>query len=328
MAGPLVIGAVILGRKRAAWDRLTDSKQLTRAQREELNKIILDKAAATGLGWLTSQEVDQYGLGQSLRYAARQAVTHLLQHSYPDQFAQLTSLDDLPATAELPFDEIVIDGTINFLANTPLGQTVTTLPKADFLVQEVSAASIIAKVARDNYMISIADQYPGYGFEQHVGYGTIQHYHALRELGVCPEHRRSFRPIQQLIDGTDPAEAPIATKSKTTTGLGQCAEYLVISYLQDRAHTLIAHNYKTKTYEIDIISYDAQNIYFTEVKYRKTAQHGTALAQVTPRKQQQMRYAAEAFLATHDEFRHLQPLLAVAAVSGPDFTIEGWLILQ
>lgn len=367
-AGPLVIGAVILGRKRPAWDQLTDSKQLTRHQREELNQIILDKASATALGWLSSRKVDQYGLGQSLRYAARLALTNLLQHNYPETFAKLTNLTDLPPDAQLPFDEIVIDGTINFLADTPLSPYVTILPKADFLVKEVSAASIIAKVARDRYMVELTQQYPGYGFEQHVGYGTLQHQQALQQLGPCPEHRRSFRPIQRLLSASEapavsadvPAHATPAsmittakaTTSKTstssarkartatnglsspqsfagsTTSLGQCAEYLVINYLQERGHTLLAHNYKTKTYEIDIVTRDQQTICFTEVKYRKNPNHGSPLLQITPQKQHRMHYAATAFLAAHPEFRALQPLLAVAAVSGPDFQIEDWFTLS
>lgn len=86
-----------------------------------------------------------------------------------------------------------------FSRDTPLESLVSTLPKADLLVREVSAASIIAKVARDRYMAEIALQYPAYGFEKHVGYGTALHKNALLEHGPCPEHRQSFRPIREII---------------------------------------------------------------------------------------------------------------------------------
>ena len=172
-AGPLVIGAVILPDQKPDWvDELTDSKKLSVKKREKLNELILKEAAATGLGWVSSQEIDELGLAASLKLAARRAV-EAVQKSH------------------VPFTEIIIDGTINFLAGTKLENYVTILPKADFLIKEVSAASIIAKVARDHYMYEHEEKYPAYGFEKHVGYGTAAHQKALKEHGVCPEHRRA-----------------------------------------------------------------------------------------------------------------------------------------
>lgn len=313
-AGPLVIGAVVLQDNQAPWtSELTDSKRLSPKKRELLNAVILEKALATGLGWVPVTELDQHGLGAALKIAARRATEQILAQN-------------------ISFDEIIIDGTINFLTQTPLEDKVTVLPKADLLVKEVSAASIIAKVARDHYMIKLAETYPEYGFDRHVGYGTTLHKQALLEHGICPEHRKSFRPIQELLSSqTVPTlnsqNDHIRSQSSTTTAIGQKAETLITEYLIQHGHTITARNFKTKTYEIDIISTKNQQIYFTEVKYRKNHRHGTPLAQITPTKQRQIRRAAELYLTHHPEFHQYQPLLAAGAVEGLDFRVTDWIII-
>ena len=355
-AGPLVVGAVLLGPNFPddVRDQLTDSKKLTAKKRETLNQLILDQAAATGLGWVSATEIDRYGLGPALKLAARRAVKQILttcktQNTAKAQTSNPKDSTETPSAGPeiLKFDEIIIDGTINLLADTPLAGQVTLLKKADLLVKEVSAASIIAKVARDRYMTELADRYPGYGFEKHVGYGTAAHQAALRDLGPCPEHRRSFRPIQNLLNAGNSCAVPLdaapassqpqtSTASRTlaepkhfsTTDLGQTAESIVADHLTQQGHDIIARNFKTKTYEIDLISRLGQTIYFTEVKYRKTSRRGSPLASITIAKQKQMRYAAEAFLATHPEFRTYDTKLAVAAVIGPEFTFQEWFALD
>lgn len=290
-AGPLVIGAVILPDEKPAWVAgLTDSKKLTAKKREALNEIILKEAVATGLGWVSSQELDKIGLSAALKLAARRAVEEV-RAKHPS------------------FQEIIIDGTINFLADTSLGPYVTTLKKADFLIKEVSAASIIAKVARDHYMYDLAKKYPEYGFETHVGYGTAAHRAALNAYGPCPEHRKSFKPLQQTI---------------TTKKLGDRGETVVADYLASLGHTIIARNHKTKFYEIDIISVKGDKIYFTEVKYRKSEFRGTALDQITPQKLRQMRFAAESFLKFKPQFKNYNPILAAASVAGNNFKLQDW----
>lgn len=317
-AGPLVVGAVILGGKFTAeqlpeqsselqdfWQSLTDSKKLTEKKRTTLNEIILAEATATGLGWVSASELDQRGLGPSLKLAARRAVKQVL-------------------ATKVPFTEIIIDGTINLLDNTPLKDRVTLLKKADFLIKEVSAASIIAKVARDNYMKELSKQYPAYGFEKHVGYGTAAHKAALEQFGVCLEHRQSFKPIQKILQ-TQPMEP--GKPSNNSTASGQHAEQIVANYLEANGHKIVAHNCKTKTYEIDLISTKDQRIYFTEVKYRQNASHGSGLDQITAAKLARMRYAANKYLTTHSEFQTLQPLLAVASVEGNNYQITDWFTL-
>lgn len=170
LAGPLVAGAVVLAEPISG---LKDSKLLSKIQREKLDKIIRDEALAFGIGWATAAEIDELGLTSSCRLAMKRALEEIT----------------------LDYDEIIIDGNYNFLSEN---QKAKTLIKADALIPAVSAASIIAKVARDNYMVGLAEKFPGYGFEQNAGYGTVKHLAALAEFGPSNFHRFSFAPIKTL----------------------------------------------------------------------------------------------------------------------------------
>lgn len=170
-AGPLVAGAVILDR---AIVGLRDSKKLTKLQRSELAPIILDEAAAYGLGWVWPDELDAVGLSEAVRLAMFRALSEISEE----------------------YDEVIIDGNINFF---PDNMKCRAVIKADDSVPAVSAASIIAKVARDNYMREISVKYPEYGFDKHVGYGTSLHQQMLKLYGVSDIHRKSFRPIRTLL---------------------------------------------------------------------------------------------------------------------------------
>lgn len=167
-AGPMVVGAVLLGD--ADIPGLTDSKKLTKKQRERLDIEIRQKAVAIGLGWVSAKQIDTIGLSAALKLASRRALEHI-RHDYK---------------------EIIIDGTIALIDDP----RVTLLPKADLLIPSVSAASIVAKVARDNYMRHLDEVFPGYKFSGHVGYGTAAHRVAIETLGVTPLHRLSFAPLR------------------------------------------------------------------------------------------------------------------------------------
>jgi ribonuclease HII len=170
-AGPVVAGAVILDDPIPG---IKDSKLLGRKQREKLAAVIHKQALAIGLGWVQPAEVDELGLTAAVGLAMHRAVE------------QITG----------QYDEIIIDGNFNFLMNNPKARAVI---KADASVPAVSAASIVAKVARDQYMSEVAAaDYPEYGFERHVGYGTALHLERLRIHGISDLHRRSFKPIKLL----------------------------------------------------------------------------------------------------------------------------------
>jgi ribonuclease HII len=169
-AGPLVVGAVILDTPIAG---LTDSKLLKPAKRQQLSLEIYASARAFGLGWVSAADVDKLGLTSAVRLAMERAVSSIT----------------------IDADEIIVDGKYNFLAKDLRART---LIQADLTVPSVSAASIIAKVARDDWMAQAALDYPGYGFERHVGYGTKQHMTALQANGICEIHRKSYKPVQQF----------------------------------------------------------------------------------------------------------------------------------
>ncbi len=331
-AGPLVIGACILGdwqnSESAEWiEKLTDSKKLSAKRREELYVLIKEKALAAATGWVSSAEIDEIGLSEALRLATRRAVEQIQQ-------------------TKVPFSEIIIDGTMNFLAGTKLEKYVSTLKKGDFLVKEISAASILAKVERDNYMAKLDTVYPEYGFGKHVGYGTAAHQKAMEEFGLTPEHRRSFSPVREIAEGKTTVKPKTATrletaaepkntseqktknKQKTTTKqLGDRGEQVVVDFLVAAGHEIVARNYKTKLFEVDIISRKNEVLYLTEVKYRSDHDFGEALDFIDKKKQQKMHLAVGGFMATHPEYADFRPTLAVAAVD-KDFNLEEWFELD
>ena len=324
-AGPLVIGACILGdwqnSENAEWiKKLTDSKKLSAKRRDELYVLIKEKALAAATGWVSSVEIDEIGLSEALRLATRRAVEQIQK-------------------TKVPFSEIIIDGTMNFLAGTKLEKYVSTLKKGDFLVKEISAASILAKVERDNYMAKLDAVYPEYGFGKHVGYGTAAHQKAMEEFGLTPEHRRSFRPVREIAEGKITAKPKTATRLKTVAEpkdtseqkitnkqLGDQGEQTVVDFLVTARHEIVARNYKTKLFEVDIISQKNEVLYFTEVKYRSGHDFGEALDFIDKKKQQKMHLAVAGFLAIHPEYADFRPSLAVAAV-GKDFKLEEWFEL-
>lgn len=173
-AGPLVAGAVVLGEP---IDGLTDSKLLNAKQRARLAAEVYASARAAGLGWVSAAEVDELGLTAAVALAMERAVAETL-------------------AIDVVVDEIIIDGNFNFLATDVRARA---LIKADLTVPAVSAASIIAKVARDTWMAEAAVRFPTYGFERHVGYGTALHRAALAKHGICELHRKSYKPIQQIL---------------------------------------------------------------------------------------------------------------------------------
>ncbi len=303
-AGPLVVGAVVLGG--ITIDGLTDSKKLSKKRREELDTIIREQAVGYGLGWVHADEIDRIGLSHALKEATKRAV------------------DDVKAS----YHEIIIDGTINFLDGTTKGKYVTTMPKADLLVPSVSAASIIAKVARDNFMKEQDDIYEGYQFASHVGYGTAAHRAAIEKNGITPLHRLSFAPLKKYAPlevtlAAPPVDSEIA---RTTKLIGDRAEAIAADYLKSQGHEILWRNWRTKRCEIDIISREDGTIVFTEVKYRRNNYQGDGVAAITPRKLAQMEFAAEYFTQVQ-RLTGFDRLLAVIPMSGEPPVIDDYIVL-
>ena len=165
LAGPVCAAAVILP-AHLEIPGLTDSKKLSDKKRRELFPIIQEQAVAYGIGLASEAEIDEINILQATFLAMRRA------------------LDQLSVKPEIA----LIDGN----RETDFGLPVKTVVKGDSLSANIAAASVLAKVTRDNIMVELAETYPEYGFEIHKGYGTKAHYEALRQYGPCPIHRKTF----------------------------------------------------------------------------------------------------------------------------------------
>lgn len=183
LAGPVFAAAVVLGEEGRKIAGLDDSKKLSAARRDVLAGRIKAQAHAWAVASATAVEVDRLNILQATMLAMFRAV------------------EQLPEANALMARHIVIDGTQIPRSLTPWAalrnMTVVAQPRADADVQEVSAASILAKTARDAYMLDVHARFPQYGFAAHKGYGTAVHMAALTEHGPCDEHRRSFAPVAQ-----------------------------------------------------------------------------------------------------------------------------------
>lgn len=165
LAGPVCAAAVILP-EHLQIPGLNDSKKLTDKKRRELFPIIQEQAIAYGIGLASESEIDEINILQATFLAMRRA------------------LEQLTVRPEIA----LIDGN----RETDFGLPVKTVVKGDSLSANIAAASVLAKVTRDNIMVEMARQYPEYGFEIHKGYGTKAHYEALRTYGPCSIHRKTF----------------------------------------------------------------------------------------------------------------------------------------
>jgi len=174
LAGPVVAAAVILPGE-SGIPRLTDSKKLTPALREELFPLIQEKALAWGIGISDAGLIDRINILEATRRAMEAAVAALQ-----------------PSPDYLLIDALSIDD--------PRPQK--GIIKGDLLSHSIAAASVIAKVTRDRLMAEFHQRYPEYNFQRHKGYGTREHRRILQERGPCPIHRRTFRGVREYCSGT------------------------------------------------------------------------------------------------------------------------------
>lgn len=173
LAGPVVAAAVVLAGD-AAPAGVTDSKRLAPAQRRRLEEEIRSTCLDWALGWATVAEIERLNILHATLLAMRRAVL---------------SLRILP-------DEALVDGS-----HCPdLPCRVRSIVGGDATVQAISAASILAKEARDRYMVEQGRIWPGYGFERHKGYPTREHREALLRLGPTPIHRSGFAPVREALE--------------------------------------------------------------------------------------------------------------------------------
>ncbi|AHX14225.1 ribonuclease HII [Dyella jiangningensis] len=175
LAGPVSVAAVILDPSRPKIRGLDDSKKLTEAKREALYEKIVERALAYCVVLVTADEIDRINIFQATMTGMCRALAGLT----PSAHEALIDGNALPR--ELPCAGRAIIG-------------------GDGIEPAISAASILAKVSRDRWMVELDREYPGYGFAEHKGYATPFHLDALKRLGPCPQHRRSFAPVKILVD--------------------------------------------------------------------------------------------------------------------------------
>lgn len=180
LAGPVCAAAVILDPKRPI-EGLADSKKLSAKKREALAPLIRERALAWAIAWAEPEEIDRVNILRATMNAMRRAVEGL--QVVPDcVWVDGNRLPDLPYPAE-------------------------AIVKGDAKVPAISAASILAKTARDAKMREYAEQYPEYGFERHAGYGTKEHVAALEKFGPTPIHRKTFEPVKSLLRAREEEKA-------------------------------------------------------------------------------------------------------------------------
>ena len=184
LAGDVVAAAVILDGSRPIAG-LADSKKLSPLRREKLYEEIISNARSWSVARASATEIDDINILQASLLAMKRAVAGLTGGGINTGGSQLTA------------EFVAVDG--NRLPNW--AYAAEAVIGGDGQIPCISAASIIAKVTRDRELVILDEQYPGYGFAKHKGYGTAAHLAALTKLGACPQHRRSFAPVRKVLQG-------------------------------------------------------------------------------------------------------------------------------
>jgi len=175
LAGPVVAAAVILDRARPI-EGLKDSKLLSASQRERLATVIRERALSWSVAWADAAEIDALNILRATMLAMRRA---------------MLGLAVVPAGVQIDGNRLP---DLRLRDRQLIGEAVV---RGDSNIPAISAASIIAKTARDHIMIRMDRMYPNYGFARHKGYGTATHRECLQKHGPCEQHRKSFRPVRQ-----------------------------------------------------------------------------------------------------------------------------------
>ena len=262
LAGPVVAAAVILPNY---YDLkgLDDSKKLTPKKRSQLFVEIQHQATAIGVGVVAAAEIDKTNILQATHQAMKMALGRLKPR--PDQAV----IDG----HELPTQIIPNKGVI----------------KGDQTVDVIKAASIIAKVTRDNMMEQYDIIFPAYGFRKHKGYGTREHMDKLRLNKACVIHRKSFKPVASAM--------PTLSWLRKEDGIGQWGEQTAAVYLLERGYEIVAMNVHCDPYgEIDIIAEKDGIIIFVEVKTYSKKQLGTPAQNIDQNKLKKLEAAIHKYV--------------------------------
>ena len=262
LAGPVVAAAVILPNY---YDLkgLDDSKKLTPKKRSQLFVEIQHQATAIGVGVVAAAEIDKTNILQATQQAMKMALGRLKPR--PDQAV----IDG----HELPTQIIPNKGVI----------------KGDQTIDVIKAASIIAKVTRDNMMEQYDIIFPAYGFRKHKGYGTREHMDKLRLNKACVIHRKSFKPVASAM--------PTLSWLRKEDGIGQWGEQTAAVYLVERGYEIVAMNVHCDPYgEIDIIAEKDGIIIFVEVKTYSKKQLGTPAQNIDQNKLKKLEAAIHKYV--------------------------------
>ncbi len=266
LAGPLVACAVILqGSFRN--EILNDSKKLTDKTRRMLKPLIEESAVRISLGVVSSSEIDKNRMAWAVRTSFKRAMKPLIKQS----------------------DVFLIDGN----SVSGLEAPSRFIVKGDSKSLSIAAASVIAKVTRDDIMLEAHKEYPEYGFSSHKGYGTAAHLKALKAIGPSPIHRMSFAPLCNIYQTGQMSLFPLDIPNP-----GKAAEMLAARYYEKLGFTVIERNWRSPEGEIDLIIRKNNSVIFIEVKSTLTGHSREALEKINKAKIARIRNAAEAWIAT------------------------------
>lgn len=262
LAGPVVAAAVILPVNQKIYEA-RDSKQLSPQKREQLYFCIKKEAVCYSLGIVDVLYIDQFNIYQAGLEAMRRA---------------LIGLEKKPQ--HVLIDAFTVPG---------LNISQTPLVKGDNLSLSIACASILAKVTRDKLMEDYHRQYPQYGFAQHKGYGTAEHYEAIKKYGISPIHRRSFR-----LETERGNQKPIPEDRKQ---LGDFGEEIAKKYLIHKGYTICHKKFRCPLGEIDLIAKNSDDLVFIEVKTRRSLRFGEPFESIDSGKQKKMIKLAQYYMS-------------------------------
>lgn len=265
LAGPLVASAVILPADFNN-DILNDSKKLTDKKRRALLQVIEENALHISVGTVTSAEIDKNRMSWAVRTSFRRVMNPLMQYA----------------------DFFLIDGN----SVSGLEAPVRFLVKGDSKSLSIAAASIVAKVTRDDMMLKQHEKYPCYGFDSNKGYGTAGHIQAIKANGPSPCHRMSFEPLQSMYP-----TGQLSLFGNHSNPPGRAAEQKAAEYLEQLGYKILERNWRCSAGEIDLIAEKENAVMFIEVKSSLSGLAETALQRIGPAKRKRIAEAARSWLA-------------------------------